>query len=148
MDEIEIIHTIRNFNRNYVRSIGLLEKTMLNSDYSLTESQILFIVNQHKVTTATDINKILKLDEGYLSRIIKKLTSKSLITKEQSLIDKRSYEIKLTKKGVKEQQKLDQLSTDSVRSVITKLSEIEKQELAHLFQRLMSLLYPAESTNA
>ncbi|WP_417363832.1 MarR family winged helix-turn-helix transcriptional regulator [Galbibacter sp.] len=138
---MEIIHTIRDFNRNYVRSIGLLEKTMLNTDYSLTESQILFIVNQQKVTTATDINKILKLDEGYLSRIIKKLISNSLLTKKQSPVDKRSYEITLTSKGIKEQLKLDQLSTASVRSVIASLSVSEKLELAHLFNRLMTLLY-------
>ena len=141
MNEMDIIHTIRAFNRNYVRSIGLLEKTMLNSDYSLTESQILFIVNQQKVTTATHINKLLKLDEGYLSRIIKKLISKSLLTKQQSPIDKRSFEIKMTSKGLVEQQKLDQLSTESVRSVIASLSAAEKQELAQLFERLMRLLY-------
>jgi len=141
MDEMEIIHTIRAFNRNYVRSIGLLEKTMLNSDYSLTESQILFIVNEQKKTTATQINKLLKLDEGYLSRIIKKLISKSLLTKEQSPVDKRCFEIKLTTKGLKEQEKLDQLSTESVRAVISTLSASDQTELAHLFKKIMNMLY-------
>src|SRR5690606_1108164 len=141
MDEMEIIHTIRAFNRNYVRSIGLLQKTMLNSDYSLTESQILFIVNEHKITTATEINKILKLDEGYLSRIIKRLISKSLLTKQQSPIDKRCYEIKMTDKGLKEQKKLDDLSTESVRAVIASLPSSDKIELAHLFKKIMNMLY-------
>src|SRR5690606_33034894 len=135
MDEMEIIHTIRAFNRNYVRSIGLLQKTMLNSDYSLTESQILFIVHEQKTTTATEINKILKLDEGYLSRINKKLISKSLLTKEQSPIDKRCYEIKMTDRGIEEQQKLDDLSTASVRILISSLPSSDKIELAHLFKR-------------
>lgn len=138
---MEIIHTIRAFNRNYVRSIGLLQKTMLNSDYSLTESQILFIVNEHKITTATEINKILKLDEGYLSRIIKRLISKSLLTKQQSPIDKRCYEIKMTDKGLKEQKKLDDLSTESVRAVIASLPSSDKIELAHLFKKIMNMLY-------
>lgn len=150
MDEMEIIHTIRTFNRNYVRSIGLLEKTMLNSDYSLTESQILFIVHQQKKTTATDINKILNLDEGYLSRIIKKLISKSLLTKEQSPVDKRSFEIMMTSKGIKEQEKLDLLSTKSVQEVISTLSDEDKTELALLFKRIMTMLYkdkPSSSLN-
>jgi len=55
--------------------------------------------------------------------------------------DKRSFEIKMTSKGLVEQQKLDQLSTESVRSVIASLSAAEKQELAQLFERLMRLLY-------
>src|SRR5690606_22538193 len=150
MDEMEIIHTIRTFNRNYVRSIGLLEKTMLNSDYSLTESQILFIVHQQKKTTATDINKILNLDEGYLSRIIKKLISKSLLTKEQSPVDKRSFEIMMTSKGIKEQEKLDLLATKSVQEVISTLSDEDKTELALLFKRIMTMLYkdkPSSSLN-
>lgn len=141
MNEMEIIHTIRTFNRNYVRSIGLLQKTMLNSDYSLTESQILFIVHEQKITTATEINKILKLDEGYLSRIIKRLISKSLLTKQQSPIDKRFYEIKMTDKGLKEQKKLDDLSTESVRSLISSLPSSDKIELAHLFKKIMNMLY-------
>ena len=143
---MEIIHTIRAFNRNYVRSIGLLQKTMLNSDYSLTESQILFIVHEQKTTTATEINKILKLDEGYLSRIIKKLISKSLLTKEQSPIDKRCYEIKMTDKGIEEQQKLDDLSTASVRILISSLPSSDKIELAHLFKRIMKMLYKDNPT--
>ncbi|MGS2741835.1 MarR family winged helix-turn-helix transcriptional regulator [Sinomicrobium sp. M5D2P17] len=147
MDEMEIIHTIRKFNRNYVRSIGLLEKTLLNTDYSLTESQILFIVNEQKKTTATDINKVLKLDEGYLSRIIKKLISKSLLTKEQSSSDKRCFEIKLTEKGLKEQQKLDELSSDSVRSVISPLNPSDQTELAGLFKRIIILLYEGRSSS-
>ena len=114
---------------------------MLNSDYSLTESQILFIVNEHKITTATEINKILKLDEGYLSRIIKRLISKSLLTKQQSPIDKRCYEIKMTDKGLKEQKKLDDLSTESVRAVIASLPSSDKIELAHLFKKIMNMLY-------
>ncbi|EKF56266.1 N-acetyltransferase GCN5 [Galbibacter marinus] len=148
MDEMEIIHTIRAFNRNYVRSIGLLEKTMLNSDYSLTESQILFIVHQQKKTTATDINKILNLDEGYLSRIIKKLISKSLLTKKQSPVDKRCYEIMMTKKGIKVQEKLDQLSTESVRRVISTLAVEDRTELALLFNRIMNMLYKDKSTSS
>lgn len=142
---MEIIHKIRTFNRNYVRSIGLLEKTLLNTDYSLTESQILFIVNEKKRTTATEINKLLKLDEGYLSRIIKKLIARRMLTKEQSPSDKRCFEIKLTEKGVKEQQKLDEISSNSIRSIISHLNPSHQTELAILFDRVMVLLYGTDS---
>lgn len=141
MDQEEIIDKIRAFNRNYVRSIGLLERTVLNSNYSLTESHILHLINAHKKTTATQINKTLKLDEGYLSRVIKKLISKSLLTKEQSSSDKRIFEIKLTEKGQKEYQKIDKLSSESIRAITADLNPSEKLELASLFDRAMDLLY-------
>ncbi len=141
MKEIEIIKRIRKFNRSYVRSIGLLEKTFLNTDYSLTESQVIFLVKEQGKTTATAINKVLKLDEGYLSRIIKKLISNSLLTKEQSKTDKRCYEIMLTTIGIREQQKLDELSSDSIQTIISHLSESEQLELASSFDKIMKLLY-------
>lgn len=141
MKEIEVIQEIRKFNRNYVRSIGVLQKTFLNSDYSLTEGQILFLVKQEGKTTATAINKVLNLDEGYLSRIIKNLISNSLLTKERSLADKRFFEIKLTQKGIKEQQKIDELSSTSIQSIINHLSATEQEELANAFKRIMVLLY-------
>lgn len=141
MKEIEIIHSIRKFNRNYVRSIGLLEKSFLNTGYSLTESHILYIVKEQGKTTATEINKVLNLDEGYLSRIIKKLISNSILTKEKSKDDKRVFKISLTEKGIKEQQKLDDLSSDSVAGIISHLSLPEQEELAHSFNKIMGLLY-------
>lgn len=141
MNQEEIIDKIRAFNRNYVRSIGLLERTVLNSNYSLTESHILHLINSHEKTTATQINKTLKLDEGYLSRVIKKLISKSLLIKEQSSSDKRIFEIKLSEKGQKEFQKIDKLSSESIRAITADLSPSEKLELASLFDRAMTLLY-------
>ncbi|RXG21713.1 hypothetical protein DSM02_1958 [Leeuwenhoekiella polynyae] len=40
------------FNRNYVCSMGLLEKTVLSSNYSLTEPHLLYIISTHTKTTA------------------------------------------------------------------------------------------------
>ena len=141
MGEDDIIFKIRDFNRKYVRSIGLLEKTVLNSDYSLTEGHILHIVSEQEKTTATEINKKLKLDEGYLSRIIKKLISNSLLSKKQSTSDKRIFEIMLTEKGQIEYDKIDRLSSDSIRLIIEDLNQSEKLELAGLFERAMDLLF-------
>ncbi|WP_268223747.1 MarR family winged helix-turn-helix transcriptional regulator [Sinomicrobium oceani] len=141
MKEIEVISEIRKFNRSYVRSIGLLQKTFLDTNYSLTESQVIFLVKEQGKTTATAINKVLQLDEGYLSRIIKKLISDSLLIKEQSQADKRCFEIMLSPKGIEEQRKMDKLSSESVRAIISHLSETEQQELAGSFQRIMALLY-------
>jgi DNA-binding MarR family transcriptional regulator len=139
MDE-QIINKIRSFNRNYVRTIGLLENTILNSGYSLTEAHILNEVSSQPDSTATSINKELKLDEGYLSRVIKSLISKSLITKKQSLTDKRVFVINPTDKGKSEYQKLDILSSQMVISNIDHLNQVEQLELVDLLDRVQLLL--------
>ncbi|WP_367768882.1 MarR family winged helix-turn-helix transcriptional regulator [Flavobacterium sp. WC2421] len=139
MDE-KIVHQIRSFNRNYVRTIGLLENTILNTGYSLTEAHILNEVTSQPNSTATSINKELKLDEGYLSRVIKRLISKSLITKKQSLTDKRVYVINPTDKGKTEYQKLDILSSQMVIANIDHLKQEEQLELVALLDRVQLLL--------
>ena len=139
MDE-KIVHQIRSFNRNYVRTIGLLENTILNTGYSLTEAHILNEVTSQPNSTATSINKELKLDEGYLSRVIKRLISKSLITKKQSLTDKRVYVINPTDKGKTEYQKLDILSSKMVIANIDHLKQEEQLELVALLDRVQLLL--------
>jgi len=138
--ENEIISKIRAFNRYYVRVIGLLENTFLNSGYSLTDAHILSVIKSQKDSTATSINKELNLDEGYLSRLIKKLTSKSLITKKQSLADKRIFVINLTEKGLIEYNKMDKLSSELVKTNIEHLDLNQRLELANLMEKVKLIL--------
>ncbi|CAM4368120.1 MarR family winged helix-turn-helix transcriptional regulator [Zobellia nedashkovskayae] len=137
---LETIDRIRAFNRYYVRAIGLLENTVVKSGFTLTEAHIINEVNATPNTTATEINKKLKLDEGYLSRVIKKLISNSLLTKSRSATDKRAYVINLTEKGRAEYQKLDSRSTELVASNISNLDNKETVELANLMDRIQFLL--------
>jgi DNA-binding MarR family transcriptional regulator len=106
----------------------------------LTEAHILNEVNSKQDSTATSINKELKVDEGYLSRVIKGLISKSLIIKKQSLTDKRIFVINITDKGKSEYQKLDKLSSKMVKSNISHLSQDKQIELADLLGKVKTLL--------
>ncbi len=134
------VNQIRAFNRYYVRTIGLLKNSILNSGYSLTEAHVLNFINSNKDCTATSINKELNLDEGYLSRVIKKLISKKLITKTQSPLDKRVFVINATDKGENEYKKLDSLSSEMVESNIKHLNQKEQLELVALLNRVKGLL--------
>lgn len=136
----EIVNRIRDFNRYYVRVIGLLDSSILNTGYSLTEAHVLNILYTHPGSTATFINKELNLDEGYLSRVIKKLIKKSLIIKEQSLLDKRAFMMNLSDKGKSEYLKLDYQSSSLVQTTIKHLSTDEKSELANLLDKAKLLL--------
>ncbi len=140
MKQNEIINAIRCFNRYYIRTIGLLQSTILNSGYSLTEAHVLNVVHDKVNSTATAINKILNIDEGYLSRVIKKMISKELISKERTLEDKRIFAINITEKGKIAYEKLDLLSSNSVDANINYLCQKEKEELVDLMTRAMYLM--------
>lgn len=136
----DIVKRIRSFNRFYVRNLGLLESSILDSGYSLTESHILNELYYNSNSTATSINKVLNLDEGYLSRVIKKLSHKILLIKEQSTYDKRVYLLNLSENGRNEFKKLDQSLSESVKANIKHLNKTEKQEFANLLERAKQLL--------
>ncbi len=138
--EDQIIYRIRSFNRFYVRQIGLLQNSVLNTGYSLTEAHILNELRHNPNVTATSINEVLQIDEGYLSRVIKKLINLSLITKKQSTEDKRKYYLNLTNKGIEEHQILDDLSSKSVREQIENLNKPQQLELADLMTSITKLL--------
>lgn len=85
----QTISDIRKFNRFYTNIIGLLDQHILESPFSLTEARILLEIYLTKECTASKLMAQLKVDKGYLSRILAKLAEENLIQKEKSLQDNR-----------------------------------------------------------
>ena len=72
---------IRSFNRFYTNIIGLLDKHILESPYSLSEVRILFEINNIGPCSAREIKNIINMDEGYLSRIVEKFVRQKILKK-------------------------------------------------------------------
>ncbi len=136
----KIIGEIRAFNRFYINIIGVLDNHILNSDYSLTEARILFEICNNDNCTARTIKNIIKIDEGYLSRIIDKLVKQKLIKKQQSKVDGRVYILILTSFGEKQFQKLNDSSFQSVKQMIEKLTAAETEHLINHMRGIKELL--------
>ena len=143
--EKAIVRQIREFNRFFVRSTGLLDRYIVSSGYSLTEAHILNLIYENESTTATEINSILKLDEGYLSRTITKLVKLTLITKEQSMKDKRAYTLSLTKLGINEYLKIDSYSSDAVIAKFSHLSTEDQLRLVSCLQEVKGIVNKYDS---
>jgi len=75
----QFIKEIRAFNRFYTNIIGLLDKHILNSNYSLPEVRIMFELYHNAGLTASDITSLIDIDKGYLSRILKDFQKNKLI---------------------------------------------------------------------
>src|SRR3954469_218214 len=78
------VGAVRAFNRFYTRRIGLLQRGLLHSPYSLTEVRVLYELAYATSPTATDLGDLLGLDAGYLSRILREFERSRLITRTRS----------------------------------------------------------------
>ena len=95
------LEIMRAFNRMYMQRIGILAEKIFGSPYSPAEVRVINEISFQKSTTASHLARELKIDGGYLSRILRRLERDGLITKEKSKEDARQRNIVLTKKGCK-----------------------------------------------
>lgn len=134
------IDDIRAFNRFYAKVIGLLDKTYLNSAYSLAEVRVLREIAVNPDCTANDILTVLGLDKGYLSRILKSFEKKKMIIKTRSTTDKRTILLALTELGKKEFTILDDKANLQVGEAFAAISDSEYEMLIYSMQTIRNIL--------
>ena len=145
MRNSKAVKEIRTFNRFYTNTIGVVDRHILHSPYSLTEVRVLFEVFHNSDCTARKIKAILQVDEGYLSRVIDKLIKQGLITRKQSRSDGRVLILSLSKKGEREFLKLNEEAEISVESIIDHLSPDQVSEIVTIMRRIQELLTKKEN---
>lgn len=134
------IHVIREFNRFYTNILGLLDRHMLDSEFSLSEARVLYEIGQKEKCTAKGLIEELKIDPGYLSRIIKRFENYDLTYRIQSTEDGRVYYLKLTDKGRGILSRLDKLSDGQIYNMISSLSDYDKKMLAKSMKTIENIL--------
>lgn len=91
---------------------------------------------EKKSITSGMIGKIQKLTSGRVSTAIKKLEKKNYVYREVSIIDRRKVYVKLTDKGRKIAEKINEQLASDAKIIFKKLGDKDANE----FLRLMSLL--------
>src|ERR1700722_11015176 len=81
------VAAVREFNRFYTNTIGLLRGKYLDTPYSLTEARILFELAQRAASEVTDLRRTVDTDAGYLSRTLSRFESDALISRQRSAAD-------------------------------------------------------------
>ena len=140
MKKAEAVAAVREFNRFYTNVIGVVNRHVYESPYSLSEVRVLYDINHHPACTARTIKSTLQIDEGYLSRIIDKFVQQKLVKKVQSPEDGRVYVLTLTAKGAALFHKLNEASERSVEALVEKLSEQELDELINMMEGVRHIL--------
>jgi DNA-binding MarR family transcriptional regulator/GNAT superfamily N-acetyltransferase len=136
------IDAIRGFNRFYTRQMGLLERGLLGSRFTLTEARVLYELASRDVSTASEIARELALDFGYLSRLLKKFERRAYIERTRSSADARQSWLQLTSKGRAEFNPLQRASRKLVGRMIDPLTPGQRLELLGAMQTMQRLLQP------
>jgi DNA-binding MarR family transcriptional regulator/GNAT superfamily N-acetyltransferase len=134
------IAAVRRFSRFYTRQLGLLNKGLYKTRYSLTEARIIFELAQRDGLTASELARELSLDAGYLSRLLKKFDLKGLLERSVSPQDGRQTVLALTAQGRDLFQTLNHYSHEEVAGMLAGLSDSERQSLVLAMQKVQRLM--------
>lgn len=131
---------IRDFNRFYTNIIGIMNQTILDSQYSLAEARILLEIQTMGQCTATDLTKLLHIDPGYFSRIIRRLKKDGLIISDKSPTDGRAQLLTLTTLGEEVYHQLTSASTTQIVKLLNGLSPSAQDRLADHMTAIRQIL--------
>lgn len=135
------IDTVRRFNRFYTRTIGVLHEHLLDSPYSLTEARVLWELAHHAPLTATALTRQLRLNPGYISRLLRRFKERGLI-RTQPAHDARQQWLSLTAKGRKAFAPLDRRSHDATAALLSSLPNEAQEGLVRAMACIESTLAP------
>jgi len=141
---LDRIGQIRSFNRFYTNLLGLLDRTLLKSAYSLTEVRVLFELNRFSKATASKLVKLLNLDPAYLSRILGNFEEKKLIQKERSNKDMRKHLVSLTSQGKRVISDLQERANEQIKTLILTISDDDQNRLVNAMKTIKRILQNKE----
>jgi len=137
------IAELRSFNRFYTRFVGALD-THYVEDLSLAEARLLYEIAHRDAPLAAELQAVLGLDAGYVSRILRRFQFKGWISRGRGA-DARSRPISLTETGRDAFARLDQRTRAEVAARLDGLSDAEQETLVAALGAVQGLLAGGEA---
>ena len=137
------ISLIRTFNRTVTRRVGALDESYLACGRPLGEARLLHEIGRSG-NDVRSLREMLKLDSGYLSRLLRSLESQGLVRTAEDEADARVRRVKLTSAGLDEFERYETLSNDLARSFLTPLDTDERARLIAAISEVVRLLRAGE----
>ncbi len=133
---------VRAFNRFYTRRIGVLSPKMADSDFTLPEARVMWELAHHAPVSASALSKGLQLDAGYMSRLLRGLKNRGLLTEQAHPKDGRQTLLKLSAAGKRAFVPLDRAGTAKAEAMLAPLSAPQRQQLLGSMSRIQAMLEP------
>ena len=134
------VDAVRRFNRFYTRRIGVLNERLLGSGFTLSEGRLLWELAHRDRPSAGELGRELRLDPGYLSRLIDRLQRRGLVERKPSPTDKRQTLLRLTRKGQDTFAGLNRRSHEEITAMLSALPATDQRRLVEAMSRIERLL--------
>lgn len=149
------VQDVRAFSRFYTRLMGLLNRSILDSPFSLAEARVLFEINLAQTSLAqtslaqtslvqtvraSDLASGLAMDPAQLSRTTARFSKMGLMDATPDPADKRARTLSLTKTGLAMAADLRTQSNAQASAVLASLSVLERRTLSDAFKTVRLVL--------
>lgn len=134
------IAAVRRFSRFYTSRLGVLREGLLDSPYALTEARVLYELANGTDLGAAALARLLDLDPGYLSRILRRFEAEGLLERDPVPADGRRTALRLTDAGRAAFAVLDAGSRGQIRALLERLAAPARQRLVAAMQAVETLL--------
>ena len=123
------VAAVREFNRFYTSRIGVLDEGYLSSRFSLTEVRVLYELAHHGSITATELGRNLRLDGGYVSRMVRGFARRGLLARTGANDDGRKTILRLTARGRATVAPLEAKARDQIAVMLRDVPSTEQDRL-------------------
>ena len=114
----DVVPAVRRFNRYWTQVLGLLDEGLLGTEHPLPEARVLFELARRPVLERSELLGLLGIDESFLSRLLRRLQGRDLVTQERSADDGRRRIVHLTAAGRDAARLLDDRSAAQVGALV------------------------------
>jgi DNA-binding MarR family transcriptional regulator/GNAT superfamily N-acetyltransferase len=136
----EQVEQVRRFNRTVTQRVGALDDHFLALDRPLGEARVLWEIGAAGCEVRA-LRARLGLDSGHLSRLLRSLEADGMVTVAAGEHDRRVRVARATAKGLAELAELDRRSDALAQSLLTPLTETQRERLVtamHDVERLLT----------
>lgn len=137
-----VVDEVRRFNRFYSARMGLYSRDYLRSGLGVTELRILFEIEAEGGALAREIAQKLELDEGYLSRVLKRFEALDWIERRADASDRRRKTLALMPAG---RTLLDTMSERMEADTMRRLREVDTPTVLAAMRTLEAALTPVRA---
>jgi DNA-binding MarR family transcriptional regulator/GNAT superfamily N-acetyltransferase len=142
MDQRQI-EQVRRFNRVVTQHVGALEGSYLQRGRPLGQARLLHEIGPDGADVRF-LRDRLKLDSGYVSRLLRSLEAQGLVKTGNGTGDGRIRRVVLTAKGHAERATYDALSDELATSFLTPLDPVQRERLVKAMAEVERLLRAGE----
>jgi DNA-binding MarR family transcriptional regulator/GNAT superfamily N-acetyltransferase len=137
------IARLRRFNRRYITQLGLFARDDVGEGLSVSDLRVFFEIIDDPGLTARQLSADLDIDEGQISRILKRYIDMGWLTRKRSADDARRKQIEITSEGRKLYETLNARADEKT---LLRLRGADPAAVANAMDGILDLLRPTEQT--